>query len=124
MIAQSGDVPIGALNLRLRARKCLFRMGVETVGQLLTKTDADLLGARNFGVTSLNEVKDKLESMGLRLGMDAPCHFFGTAEERLAWDRYAASCCVAADGENHAAQVSASFADALLTERRKRFGVH
>jgi DNA-directed RNA polymerase subunit alpha len=55
------------LALSVRARKCLERLNVPTVGELITKTEAELLGCKNFGVTSLNEIKGKLADLGLAL---------------------------------------------------------
>jgi DNA-directed RNA polymerase subunit alpha len=50
-----------------RARKCLQRLGLVTLGDLTTKSEAELLAAKNFGQTSLNEVKQKLTEFGLSL---------------------------------------------------------
>jgi DNA-directed RNA polymerase subunit alpha len=62
--------PISDLNLSVRARKCMVRLGISTVGELIRKTGDDLLECKNFGVTSLNEVREKLEQHGLRLRGD------------------------------------------------------
>jgi DNA-directed RNA polymerase subunit alpha len=59
--------PISDLNLSVRARKCMVRLGLTTVGELLRKTGDDLLECKNFGVTSLNEVREKLTQNGLKL---------------------------------------------------------
>jgi DNA-directed RNA polymerase subunit alpha len=64
------DRPIADLNLSVRARKCMVRLGLNTIGELLRKTPDDLLECKNFGVTSLNEVREKLTSMGLKLRND------------------------------------------------------
>jgi DNA-directed RNA polymerase subunit alpha len=64
------DRPIADLNLSVRARKCMVRLGLSTIGELLRKTGDDLLECKNFGVTSLNEVRDKLAQMGLKLRGD------------------------------------------------------
>jgi DNA-directed RNA polymerase subunit alpha len=64
------EAPVGDLNLSVRARKCLSRLGLVTIGELLSKTPDELLSVRNFGVTSLNEVRAKLTEMGLRLRND------------------------------------------------------
>jgi DNA-directed RNA polymerase subunit alpha len=56
--------PIADLNLSVRARKCMVRLGLTTIGELIRKTGDDLLECKNFGVTSLNEVRDKLK-MGI-----------------------------------------------------------
>jgi DNA-directed RNA polymerase subunit alpha len=61
------DRPISDLNLSVRARKCMNRLGLSTLGELLRKSGDDLLECKNFGVTSLNEVREKLTQMGLKL---------------------------------------------------------
>ena len=61
------DRPIADLNLSVRARKCMVRLGMTTVGELLRKTGDDLLECKNFGVTSLNEVREKLTEFNLKL---------------------------------------------------------
>ncbi|MHC4646170.1 MAG: tetratricopeptide repeat protein [Planctomycetota bacterium] len=55
------------LNLSVRCRKCLEKLNIHTVGDLVQKTDAELLGCKNFGVTSLNEIKKTIENLGLSL---------------------------------------------------------
>lgn len=62
--------PIADLNLSVRARKCMIRLGVTTIGELVRRTGDELLECKNFGVTSLNEVREKLTSHGLRLRGD------------------------------------------------------
>jgi DNA-directed RNA polymerase subunit alpha len=64
------DRPIADLNLSVRARKCMIRLGLNTVGELLRRTGDDLLECKNFGVTSLNEVREKLSLQGLKLRGD------------------------------------------------------
>ena len=59
--------PISELNLSVRARKCMIRLGINTIGELLRRTGDDLLECKNFGVTSLNEVREKLTTQGLKL---------------------------------------------------------
>lgn len=59
--------PIADLNLSVRARKCMVRLGLSTLGELVRKSGDDLLESKNFGVTSLNEVREKLAQMGLKL---------------------------------------------------------
>jgi DNA-directed RNA polymerase subunit alpha len=61
---------VSELNLTVRARKCMNRLGISTIGELLSRTSDELLDAKNFGVTSLNEVKEKLTEMGLKLRGD------------------------------------------------------
>jgi len=55
------------LQLSVRARKCLQKLNIHTIGELIARTDAELLGVKNFGVTSLNEVKKALTDLGLSL---------------------------------------------------------
>lgn len=62
--------PIADLNLSVRARKCMVRLGLGTIGELVRKTGDDLLECKNFGVTSLNEVRDKLTEHSLKLRGD------------------------------------------------------
>ncbi len=64
------DRPISDLNLSVRARKCMIRLGLNTVGELVRRTGDDLLECKNFGVTSLNEVREKLQVQGLKLRGD------------------------------------------------------
>ncbi|MCB2223149.1 MAG: DNA-directed RNA polymerase subunit alpha [Actinobacteria bacterium] len=69
--AESGspdlDLPIEALDLSERPRNCLRRAQVETVGELVQKTEEDLLNITNFGQKSLEEVVAKLDELGLSL---------------------------------------------------------
>ncbi|MFN3188937.1 MAG: DNA-directed RNA polymerase subunit alpha C-terminal domain-containing protein [Aureliella sp.] len=64
------DRPISELNLSVRARKCMVRLGINTISELIRKTGDDLLESKNFGVTSLNEVREKLTAMDLKLRGD------------------------------------------------------
>jgi DNA-directed RNA polymerase subunit alpha len=52
----------------------LKREGIHTVGELITRSEADLMDIRNFGAKSIDEVKDKLTSMGIAL-KDSPPGF-------------------------------------------------
>ena len=61
------DKPIEDLDLSERPRNCLKRAQVDTVGQLLEKTEDDLLAVTNFGQKSLDEVIEKLDERGLAL---------------------------------------------------------
>ena len=64
------DVPVFEdLDLSVRSRHCLDSENIRTVGDLVQRTEAELLKVRNFGKTSLNEIKKKLASMNLSLGM-------------------------------------------------------
>ena len=62
--------PVMDLNLSVRARKCMNKLNLATVGELVQRTADELLEAKNFGMTSLNEVRDKLTIMGLKLRGD------------------------------------------------------
>jgi DNA-directed RNA polymerase subunit alpha len=59
--------PVDDLQLSVRARKCLQKLNIHTIAELIHKTDAELLGCKNFGVTSLNEIKKAISSFGLSL---------------------------------------------------------
>ncbi len=58
------------LNLSVRSRKCMSRLNIQTIGQLVQRTPDELLASRNFGVTSLNEIRQKLGEVGIRLRND------------------------------------------------------
>ncbi len=59
--------PIDELDLSARARKAVSLLNVHTVGDLASRTEAELLGVKNFGQTSLDEIKAKLGEMGVML---------------------------------------------------------
>ncbi len=61
------DVLIEELELGVRSYNCLKREGIQTVGDLVSKTEAELLNIPNFGKKSIDEVKDKLAERGLSL---------------------------------------------------------
>ena len=58
------------LSLSVRARKCTTKLGIGTIGELIRRTAEDLMECKNFGVTSLNEVREKLAERGLKLRGD------------------------------------------------------
>ena len=62
--------PVADLNLSVRARKCMSRLGITTLGELTSRTPDELLESKNFGVTSLNEVRSKLTDLGIKLRND------------------------------------------------------
>jgi DNA-directed RNA polymerase subunit alpha len=62
--------PVTELNLSVRARKCMNRLGINTLGDLIQRTADELLESKNFGMTSLNEVREKLRQYGLTLRGD------------------------------------------------------
>ena len=53
--------------MSVRVKKCLHRLNIHTIGDIVSRTEAELLGCKNFGVTSLNEIKQKLTTLGLSL---------------------------------------------------------
>jgi len=57
------------LELSVRSYNCLKNANIQTIAELVTKTDGEMLKTRNFGRKSLNEIKEILEEMGLHLGM-------------------------------------------------------
>ncbi|GGB46186.1 DNA-directed RNA polymerase subunit alpha [Flexivirga endophytica] len=71
-------LPIEDLDLTVRSYNCLKREGIHTVGELVGRSEADLLDIRNFGAKSIDEVKDKLVEMGLQL-KDSPPGFDASA---------------------------------------------
>jgi DNA-directed RNA polymerase subunit alpha len=62
--------PVSDLNLSVRARKCMNRLNIGTLGELIQRTADELLEAKNFGMTSLSEVREKLQQYGLKLRGD------------------------------------------------------
>ncbi|MGA2094120.1 MAG: DNA-directed RNA polymerase subunit alpha C-terminal domain-containing protein, partial [Sedimentisphaerales bacterium] len=58
---------INDLQWSVRAKKALAGLNIRTLGDLTRTTEAELLGCKNFGVTSLNEIKKSLENLGLSL---------------------------------------------------------
>ncbi len=63
------EIPISDFELSVRSRNCLKKMNINTLGDLLRTTEAELLAYKNFGETSLVEIKKILDSKNLRLGM-------------------------------------------------------
>ena len=59
--------PVEDLQLSIRSRKCLQKLNIHTIGDLVRKTEAELLGVKNFGLTSLNEIKKAISDIGLSL---------------------------------------------------------
>ncbi|HMP01011.1 MAG TPA: DNA-directed RNA polymerase subunit alpha C-terminal domain-containing protein [Gemmatales bacterium] len=62
--------PVSELNLSVRARKCMNRLGISTLGELCSRTADELLEVKNFGQTSLLEVRDKLRTLQIKLRGD------------------------------------------------------
>jgi DNA-directed RNA polymerase subunit alpha len=61
---------VDELELSVRSYNCLKNAGIKMIGDLVTKTEAEMLKTKNFGRKSLNEIKDILSEMGLQLGME------------------------------------------------------
>jgi len=61
---------VDELELSVRSYNCLKNADIKTIGDLVTKTEAEMLKTKNFGRKSLNEIKDILAEMGLSLGMN------------------------------------------------------
>jgi DNA-directed RNA polymerase subunit alpha len=62
------NMSVNEIELSVRAANCLNNANITTVGQLAQKSEAEMLKYRNFGKKSLNEIKDKLQQLGLGLG--------------------------------------------------------
>ena len=78
-------LPIEDLDLTVRSYNCLKREGIHTVGELIGRSEADLLDIRNFGSKSIDEVKAKLHSMGMQL-KDSPVGFDPTKHQNYGID--------------------------------------
>ncbi|CAA9236249.1 MAG: DNA-directed RNA polymerase alpha subunit [uncultured Chthoniobacterales bacterium] len=63
------NMSVNEIELSVRAANCLNNANITSVGQLAQKSEAEMLKYRNFGKKSLNEIKDKLQQLGLGLGM-------------------------------------------------------
>ncbi|HVJ80848.1 MAG TPA: DNA-directed RNA polymerase subunit alpha C-terminal domain-containing protein [Planctomycetia bacterium] len=64
------NTPLSELNLSVRARKCMTRLAIGTIGDLIQHNENELMECKNFGVTSLNEVRAKLKELNLKLRGD------------------------------------------------------
>ena len=62
-------LPISELELSVRSSNCLREANIKTIADLVKRTEAELLGYRNFGKKSLSEINELLKGMGLALGM-------------------------------------------------------
>jgi DNA-directed RNA polymerase subunit alpha len=69
-LRQKLSMNITELDLSIRAVNCLSAEGIQTIAHLVSRTEQELLGVKNFGKTSLREVKRKLHEMGLTFGME------------------------------------------------------
>jgi DNA-directed RNA polymerase subunit alpha len=66
------SIPVTDFELSVRSRNCLANMNVRTLGDLISLSEQELLAFKNFGETSLTEIKQILMQKGLKLGMIAP----------------------------------------------------
>ncbi len=73
-MAEQMSTPIEQLDFTVRSYNCLKREGVHTIGELLVRSEADLMDIRNFGQKSIDEVKAKMVSLGMTL-KDSPPGF-------------------------------------------------
>jgi DNA-directed RNA polymerase subunit alpha len=78
------NTPVTDFELTVRSRNCLKKMNIRTLGDLLKISESELMGYKNFGETSLLEIKQMVVMKGLRLGQDVEGQF-----SRLHQDRYA-----------------------------------
>jgi DNA-directed RNA polymerase subunit alpha len=74
-LRQKLSMSISELDLSVRSANCLASEKIETIGELVSRSEAELLKVRNFGKTSLREVKKKLSDMNLQLGLDLEAIF-------------------------------------------------
>lgn len=79
------SMPIEDLDLSVRSYNCLKREGINTVSELVALSETQLMNIRNFGQKSVDEVRDKLISLGLSLKDSVPvfdgAHFYGGSED-------------------------------------------
>ncbi|MFO1476169.1 MAG: DNA-directed RNA polymerase subunit alpha [Verrucomicrobiota bacterium] len=75
------NMSVNEIELSVRAANCLNNANITTVGQLAMKTESEMLKYRNFGKKSLNEIKEKLQALGLTLGMSFDADLLDTPKE-------------------------------------------
>ena len=73
-VAEHLNKSVDELELSVRSYNCLKNANIRTIGELVTKSEAEMLKTKNFGRKSLNEIKEILASMGLALGMKVDEH--------------------------------------------------
>ena len=78
--------------MSVRSYNCLKNANIQTIGELVCKTEAEMLKTKNFGRKSLNEIKEILASMGLGLGMKIDEHgnAVATSQTTMGWGLSAA----------------------------------
>jgi DNA-directed RNA polymerase subunit alpha len=77
------NMSVNEIELSVRAANCLNNANITTVGQLAMKTEQEMLKYRNFGKKSLNEIKDKLQALGLSLGMNFEAGLLDTTPKEV-----------------------------------------
>ncbi len=82
-LAEKLRMPISELELSVRSTNCLSQANIKTIGELVMKTEQEMLSYRNFGKKSLNEIKEVLAKMGLSLGMKIDPKIYNPAKEEL-----------------------------------------
>jgi DNA-directed RNA polymerase subunit alpha len=75
---------VNELELSVRAANCLKNAGIETIAEMVQKTESEMLKTKNFGRKSLNEIKEILLEMGLSLGMKVDDKIVNEARRLLA----------------------------------------
>ena len=75
------NMSVNEIELSVRAANCLNNANITSVGQLAMKSEQEMLKYRNFGKKSLNEIKEKLEALGLSLGMKFDERLLDTKKE-------------------------------------------
>ena len=71
---------VEVLDLSVRAMNCLNSANIKIIGELCTKSESRMLKYRNFGKKSLDEIKEKIEKLGLELGMNFSEHLMTALE--------------------------------------------
>jgi len=74
------EIPVTDFELSVRSRNCLRKMNIRSLGDLIRHTEQELLSYKNFGETSLQEIKEMLTSKNLYLGMAMDAAEAATAE--------------------------------------------
>ncbi len=77
------NMSVNEIELSVRAANCLNNANITTVGELAMKSEQEMLKYRNFGKKSLNEIKDKLEQLGLSLGKQIDERLLDKAPEQF-----------------------------------------
>lgn len=81
---------IDDLELGIRTYNCLKKANIQTIGDLVQKTESEMMWVKNFGRKSLNELKGILSGLSLSFGMKKPEVLFRTSEEQQQFGRYLA----------------------------------